>query len=82
MSSIKQLFHSFSREDKIGQIHEHQLVIRTSGNNLDTALHQAVAERLRIVHTPLLVKLDIIAYSFLDAYCLGGDAMHKRATRG
>ena len=61
MSSIKQLFHSFSREVKIGQIHEHQMVIRTSGNNLDTAFHQAVAERLRIVNNPLLVNLEIIA---------------------
>ena len=56
------------------------MIIRSTGNDLDTAVHQTLAECLRIVHDVLLVYLKFRLKRFFEADCLCRDHMHERAT--
>ena len=80
MCLIQQLLHRFTGELVGSQVNQHQMIIRTAGNDLDITAKQPLAERLRIVHNPLLVYLEIIGERFLEADSLGRDHMHQRAS--
>ena len=79
MRLIQKLLHSFTRKTEIRQINQHQMIIRTAGNDLDPAAHQALAESLRVIHNVLLIGLEIVGQRFLEAYSLCSDHMHQRA---
>ena len=54
------------------------MIVRTTGNNFNSAAHQSVTESLCIINNVLLVNLEVVAQSFLEADCLCRNHMHQR----
>ena len=78
MRLIQQFLHCLSCQSVIGQINEHQVIVRTAGHDLDISCKQSFAQCLCIVNDSLLIFLEIIGERFLEANCLGSDHMHQR----
>ena len=56
------------------------MIIGSAGYNLDASADQTFAKCLRVINDALLVKLELIRESFLEADCLAGNYMHQRTT--
>ena len=55
------------------------MVVRTTGYDLDTAVHQTFAQSFRVLYNVFLIYLVFRAKHFFEAHCFGRDHMHQRA---
>ena len=63
--------------DHSGQIYEHEVIVCSTGYDLNSTIHQSLAECLCVVNNILLVNLKFQPQCLLEADCLGPDHMHQ-----
>ena len=80
MRFIQHLLNSLTCQVKRGKIHQHQVIVCTTGYNPDSSVHQTLAKSLGIVNNVLLILLKVICKGFFEADSLGCDHMHQRTS--
>ena len=57
----------------VREVHEHQVVVGTAGNELEALRHHSVGECLTVLHDLLLIGLELRLQCFAEADGLAGD---------
>ena len=63
----------------VREVHEHQVIVRTAGNELEALRHHSVGECLTVLYDLLLVGLEFRLQCFAEADGLTGDDVLERA---
>ena len=78
MSLIQKLLHCLSGQIIGCQIHQHQMIVRSAGHDLDLTVHQSLCQRLGIVSHPLHILFELRLQRLREAHSLRCDHMHQR----
>ena len=60
MCFIQELLYGLPCQVIIGQVYQHQVVIRSAGYDFNIPCHQPLAKSLGIVHNPFLVCFELL----------------------
>ena len=80
MCLIQKFLHRFTSQIIVGQIYQHQMIIRAPGYNLDIPGLQTLAQCLCIISHILHICLKVIRQGFFKTYRFRCYHMHERPT--
>ena len=78
-AALRWFLNCFSGKIIIGQIYEHEVIVCSTGYDLNSTIHQSLAECLCIVNDILLVYFKLRLKCLFKADCFRCDHMHQRS---
>ena len=72
------MFRILARDVLVGQVNQHEVVVRAAGNQVVPGIHQELGQHGGIGDHALLVAFESGAQGFTKGHCLGRDNMHER----